>query len=91
MCGSPRSSLSGLLTERLMFLQHGCFYRFVTGGLPFPVDTSDELVVDIHLLALAPILRHHLLMHHDLLNQLVENVGCEFGDIQTGRRAAGQG
>lgn len=39
------------------------------------IDTADEFVVDIHLLRFDAILPDFFFMYHDLLNQLIENMG----------------
>ena len=64
-----------------MFLKCGFFRCCIAGRGPLPVDTSDELVVDIHLLALASVRSHYLFMHHDLFDQLVEHMGVQFCEI----------
>lgn len=64
-----------------MFLKRGFFRCGIAGGGPLLVDTSDELVVDIHLLALASVRSHYLFMHHDFFDQLVEHMGVQFCEI----------
>ena len=64
-----------------MFLKCGFFRCSIAGRGSLSVDTSDELVIDIHLLALASVCSHYLFMNHDLFNQLVEHVGSQFCEV----------
>ena len=64
-----------------MFLKCGFFRCGIAGGGSLLVDTSDELVIDIHLLALASVRSHYLFMHHDFFDQLVENMGGQLREI----------
>ena len=64
-----------------MFLKCGFFRCGIAGRGALPVDTSNELIVDIHLLALTSVRSHYLFMHHDLFDQLVEYMGVQFCEI----------
>ena len=44
------------------------------------VDATDEFVVNIHLLGLDAVRPDCFFMYHDLLNQLVEDIGCQLCD-----------
>ncbi len=72
-----------------MFLKCGFFQCGIAGEGSLPVDTSDELVVDINLLAFASVCRHYLFMYHDFFDQLVEHMGsqlCEIGLLPNDRQ-----
>lgn len=45
------------------------------------VDKTDELVVDVHLLSFYAVRTNFLFVYHDLLDQLVKDIRCQFLNV----------
>ena len=70
------------LSRLVLYLCPFHFDNFpLAAALCLLVDKTDELIVDVHLLGFYAVRTNFLFVYHDLLDQLVKDIRCQFLNI----------